>query len=64
VWATFQNVFITKDVVFSETMLSLPQIQYHKTLENMTMIPLGHIIISFIVCNGDAKPCHNNDNIY
>jgi hypothetical protein len=64
VWATFQNVFITKDVVFNELMLNLPQIQDHKTLEDMTMIPLGHIITSFIVYNGDAKPSHNNDNIY
>jgi hypothetical protein len=64
VWATFQNVAIIKDVVVNESTLSLPQIQDHKTLEDMNMIPLGHIITSFIVYNGDAKSSHNNDNIY
>jgi hypothetical protein len=64
VWATFQNVAIIKDVVFNESMLSLPQIQDHKTLEDMNMIPLGRIITSFIIYNGDAKPSRNNDNIY
>lgn len=51
-------------MVFNESVLSVPKIQDHKTLEDMTMIPLDHIIISFIVYNGDAKPSHNNDNIY
>ncbi len=37
-------------------MLSPPQIQDHKTLENMTMIPFCHIITSFIIYNGDTKP--------
>jgi hypothetical protein len=39
-----KKILITKDVAFDKSILSLPSIQDHKTLEDMIVIPFDHPI--------------------
>jgi hypothetical protein len=37
-----KKILMTKDVVFGKLVFSLPNVQDHKTLEDMIVIPFDH----------------------
>lgn len=41
-----KKILVTKDVVFGKLVFSLPNIQDHKTLEDMIIIPFDHCVFT------------------